>query len=920
MKVLLNKTKTTVFSLILLLTLALPLLTLPAAQAHDPPWTIQTYSFVTASPNPAHVDTTVILVFWVDIPPPTAVAATGDRWQGYSVNVTKPDGSVESVVTDGVSDPVGSSYAVYVPDMVGTYMVDFSWPGQTLERAGYTGINGSDSVYIGDMYLGSSANTSFTVTADPVQYYEEAPLPVSYWNRPIDANNQNWAQIASAWLGQAEFGATYLKYNPYGWAPSTAHVMWTKPISFGGVVGGDNAISDQMTFYSGTQYQLKFNNPIIMYGRVYFSLPLANAVTGLGVTCVDLRTGETLWTRPDLTSVSIGQFYDFESPNQHGTNPNGYLWVTNTPITGTGIVNGDPLVSQANSTIQVTSTGWMAIDPLSGVNIFNETNVPVGTRAYGPQGEWLIYNIGGENGTASYLWQWNNTKIPGIDNPSGVTQWLPGTANQNMSAAYDYNVTLSETLPSKSSPIGGSGFGVTSSFDPETGLYTTAPTIMRVFPGNLIFGQSSGLQQTPGTSAGIVGTPDPFTLWAINLNASRGNIGDVMWVKDYPAPVGNITVNIGPTDGIDTNVATLYYKQTMQWVGIDLLTGEQIWGPTPMETPAWNYYTGTTGLTSPIGMGYGHLYVAGYGGVLRAYDLLTGNITFTWGNDPDDPANSTITPNTVYGDYPTQVAAIADGKVYMVEEEHSLDAPPYQGARTHCVDAFTGELQWQMYGMSSWQMSAVADGYYTWLNLNDMRVYCIGPGPSSTTVQAAQVGSSGNMLIQGTVMDESPALKGTPAIADADQGLWAQYMIQSTIDKPNVTGVTVQLTAIDENQNTHDLGSVTSDSSGLFSLMWTPPSSGMYTIMADFNGSQSYGPSSASTAAAIAETSAPTSPTPTPTATAPTTTPTTTASPSSSPTAAPSPGGLPLSEIYIITAVIIVIAVVAAIALILRRR
>ena len=146
--------------------------------------------------------------------------------------------------------------------------------------------------------------------------------------------------------------------------------------------------------------------------------------------------------------------------------------------------------------------------------------------------------------------------------------------------------------------------------------------------------------QTPGTGNDNQGAPDPFILWAINLNASRGNIGQVMWLKNFPAPAGNITVTLGAADG-DTNVATLYYKETMQWRGVDMLTGTDIWGPTPMETPAWNFYTGTTGLTSPIGMGYGHLYVAGYGGVLRAYNLKTGNIDFTFGNDPNDPNNST---------------------------------------------------------------------------------------------------------------------------------------------------------------------------------------------------------------------------------------------------------------------------------------
>ena len=64
---------------------------------------------------------------------------------------------------------------------------------------------------------------------------------------------------------------------------------------------------------------------------------MANAATGGGVTAVDLRTGETLWTNLDLTAISFGQLYDYESSNEHGVQT-GYLWATGTAI-GTGINN-----------------------------------------------------------------------------------------------------------------------------------------------------------------------------------------------------------------------------------------------------------------------------------------------------------------------------------------------------------------------------------------------------------------------------------------------------------------------------------------------------------------------------------------------------------------------------------------------------
>jgi hypothetical protein len=362
-----------------------------------------------------------------------------------------------------------------------------------------------------------------------------------------------------------------------------------------------------------------------------------------------------------------------------------------------------------------------------------------------------------------------------------------------------------------------------------------------------------------------------------------------------------------------------------------MLTGNQIWGPTESENQ-WNFYTGTTGLTSPIGVGYGHMYVAGYGGTLYAYDMKTGNLDFTFGNDINDPNNSTFTAETVYGVYPTQVAAIADSKVYMVEEEHSLDSPAYRGAKTRCVDAFTGELLWDIYGISSWQSSAAADGYYTWLNYNDLQIYAMGPGPSATTVEiknnVVPLGSS--VEIVGTVTDQTPQeqLMGTPAVSDADQGVQMEYLIQQSVDKPtDITGVPVTLYATDSNGATTEIAHVTSTGTGgIFHYLWTPPAEGEYVITAEFAGTQSYGPSSAETALGVTAAAPIVIPTATPTPTAPgqssspsaSAAPTATAEPS--PSTATSPGNTPISEVYIAIAAVVIVAVIAAAALVLRRR
>ena len=341
---------------------------------------------------------------------------------------------------------------------------------------------------------------------------------------------------------------------------------------------------------------------------------------------VNIRTGQTLWTNPALTSVSFGQVYNFNSAGEHGVETP-YLWATGTAI-GTGIKNPGAAAVEAlnsnygpennltqvpavtNNGLSVNAAGsWLAIDPLTGRSLFNQTNIPTGTQAQGPNGEWLIYGIGRVNSTApyTYLWQWNNTKLPGIEVVGSSVSWSPGISNINLTAAYDWNVTLSQPLSNTTNQFG-----------------SYNPTIVNILPGDVIFGQSSGLQRTGSHSSGLFGSPDPYTLWVININSSRGKIGDVLWQKTYPAPANNLTVILGPTDP-SNDVFTIYYRETLQWSGYSLHTGNQLWGPSEPEDSR-NYYGGVDGHINPYAVAYGTLYSTGYSGTVYAYDLKTGKI------------------------------------------------------------------------------------------------------------------------------------------------------------------------------------------------------------------------------------------------------------------------------------------------------
>jgi hypothetical protein len=821
-----NTKNAMIFALFLLLTIAITSFALPIANAHDPAWQIPTYAYIAATPNPVGAGQTVSLVFWLDKVPPTAAGTAGDRWINFNIDVTKPDGSKETL-GPFTSDSVGGAYTTYTPDTTGNYTLFFSFPGQVPTGSTGTGISGT-SPNIGDNYLPSNTTTTLTVQQEPIPGPTSYPLPTEYWTRPIEGQNTEWYTLASNWLGSwpGNGGIGIVgRVQPDGIAPNSAHIMWTKPFEFGGVVGGNYTIPS-MTFYSGTEYEGKFRNGVVlMNGNLYYELPKSNDVTGGGYACVDLLTGDQLWWQN--ISASFGQLYDYESFNQHGVIPNGYLWSTpgGSFMLGMGMGAGT----------------WNAYDPLNGNKLFTLTDVPSGTISYGPNGEILIYKL---DVTNNWLALWNNTAAPELT-AAGVAgtgssnyQWRPVGKTVNMSKAYSWNVTL-PTLPAGSS-------------------------ILKVIPDDLILGST-------GNFGGTGATVHDGTAWAISLKPSSR--GQLLWMKSYTAPAGNITRAITSAADAGTRVFTMYDKETMQWWGYSLDSGNYLWGPTASED-AWNFYSGPTGTVGVFGTGsytvaYGKLYTTGLAGKIYCRDLKDGSLLWTY----KVPSNFDIQ----YGDYPMLIGAIADGKIYTCTSIHSANAPAYKGITVRCINATDGNEIWNVMGWGADGTQVVADGYMVYLNLYDMQIYCIGKGPSDTTVTASpKVSMQGNsVLVEGTVIDTAAGTKqneqaadfpnGVPCVSDDSQSEWMEYVYMQKPKPTNATGVPVSIDAIDPNNNFVHLGDTHSDSRGQYAFQVDPSmltaGPGLYTVIASFAGSNSYYPSNAETSFVVntAPTAAPTS-------------------------------------------------------------
>jgi hypothetical protein len=89
---------------------------------------------------------------WIDKPPPTASGILGDRWIDMKIEITKPDGTKETL-GPFKSDDAGGYTAVYTPTALGHYTAKMTFPGETMTGAqGNPGFNNSASASIGDVY------------------------------------------------------------------------------------------------------------------------------------------------------------------------------------------------------------------------------------------------------------------------------------------------------------------------------------------------------------------------------------------------------------------------------------------------------------------------------------------------------------------------------------------------------------------------------------------------------------------------------------------------------------------------------------------------------------------------------------------------------------------------------------------------
>ncbi len=114
------KNKILAIAITLLLTLSMAAaLTVPNAHAAQyPGTTIPTWAYLQAVPTQIGLGQSVLLVMWIDKPPPTASGVLGDRWDGMALKITLPDGTTTTLGPFQSDDASGYSTHMCQPKSV----------------------------------------------------------------------------------------------------------------------------------------------------------------------------------------------------------------------------------------------------------------------------------------------------------------------------------------------------------------------------------------------------------------------------------------------------------------------------------------------------------------------------------------------------------------------------------------------------------------------------------------------------------------------------------------------------------------------------------------------------------------------------------------------------------------------------------
>ncbi|MEM0488550.1 MAG: PQQ-binding-like beta-propeller repeat protein [Candidatus Bathyarchaeia archaeon] len=524
-------------------------------------WTWETNTYIEVTPNPVGKGQSVNILVWLDHAPPQTSFFKYVGWN-YTISIIDPTGKTIKVGPIE-SDPVGTAYYVFTPEIIGTYKIQCRFEGSTVNVTAPVGLMLLPrGTHIFKPSL--SRIVELNVQEEVVEPWPEVPLPSGYWERPINAEFREWYKIAGNWLG-VPFAESFI--NKYTKAPESPHIVWTKELTFGGIVGGEAGYG--INFYTGLLYENKFT-PYIIAGRLYYNMFWATfgaAEQLKGVICVDLRSGEEIWRKEDMPQISAAQVVIFNSGTQSGATA--YLW-------------------------SAQGSNWQVYDAYTG-RLFTTITGASGNLAprFGPNGEILVPILDGAN---NRLILWNST----LCFTRGAFGFMAQTYRPYSRTSFDwkngiqYNVSIPDVPGVQSIGI----IDVKRMILVAESVITVpgaSPTFVHV-GYDLKTGQQIWIKNWTNVGWGAGGTSAP------------GLIG--YWGK-----------------GSGEGVYMFFEKEKMRWHVIDITTGQQLWVTNPLNEYTksdWSVYDWTVLVAD------GKLFISGQSGCVVAFDLKTGKHLWTF--------------------------------------------------------------------------------------------------------------------------------------------------------------------------------------------------------------------------------------------------------------------------------------------------
>ncbi len=440
--------------------------------------------------------------------------------------------------------------------------------------------------------------------------------------------------------------------------------------------------------------------------------------------------------------------------------------------------------------------------------------------------------------------------------PSQYSVWMVGNGIWQIDP---FNGECVYYNPVRASAAQGKGGGLL--MDDDGNLYLTNYPSGNISKFNTFTKKIDWTIKTPAEPAGI---GQPWVSGNLLLGNTRPTGGDPYGIAatSYDTDTGAIVKTfilangIYPAGGFQGGIngeKVVIHTVDRYWYCYNAATGQQLWKSDVQSEYPWGSFNMYNSATA-----YGIYYQGQYDGYLYALDYNTGKLVwkFYTGDNTDVAPGNNI---------PWSQFAIADGKIYFATGEHTAPNPLPKGNTLFCLDALTGELIWKFYGFEdrgtggAAHAHGISSGVMWYYNTYDGQLYVFGKGETTTTVAASPkvVSAGSSVVIEGTVLDQSPASTGIPALSDADQSAYMEYLHTQNQKFPtSAAGVTVFLQAMLSNGTVIDIWHAKTDIMGHYEYTWTPPTQDTYKILATFEGSGAYYSSADQCALAVGQAAA----------------------------------------------------------------